>query len=133
MKIDAGLIIKQRMLNGWTQEQLALASGLSKRTIQRVESEANASLETQKALAATFNLAFETLSLVETKVMKKYQYKTVELPFKFRFFKSGTPDVQSLLNAEGQNGWQLKQIVMPATGFGESNSMVVILEREAVE
>lgn len=130
MKIDAALIIKQRMLKGWTQEQLASASGLSKRTVQRVENESTASMETQKALAATFNLDFATLTLEEITVMKKYEYKTVELPFKFRFFKSGTPDVQSLLNAEGDNGWQLKQIVMPASGFGESDSMVVILERE---
>lgn len=130
MKIDAALIIKQRMLKGWTQEQLAAASGLSKRTIQRVENESTAAMETQKALAATFELDFASLTMEEVTVMKKYEYKTVELPFKFRFFKSGTPDVQSLLNAEGQNGWQLKQLVLPASGFGESDSMIVILERE---
>lgn len=130
MKIDAALIIKQRMLKGWTQEQLAAASGLSKRTIQRVENESTAAMETQKALAATFELDFASLTIEEVTVMKKYEYKTVELPFKFRFFKSGTPDVQSLLNAEGQNGWQLKQLVLPASGFGESDSMIVILERE---
>lgn len=130
MKIDAALIIKQRMLKGWTQEQLAAASGLSKRTIQRVENESTAAMETQKALAATFELDFAGLTMEEVTVMKKYEYKTVELPFKFRFFKSGTPDVQSLLNAEGKNGWQLKQLVLPASGFGESDSMIVILERE---
>ncbi|MCP3863679.1 MAG: DUF4177 domain-containing protein [Aestuariibacter sp.] len=130
MKIDAALIIKQRMLKGWTQEQLAAVSGLSKRTIQRVENESTAAMETQKALAATFELDFASLTMEEVTVMKKYEYKTVELPFKFRFFKSGTPDVQSLLNAEGQNGWQLKQLVLPASGFGESDSMIVILERE---
>lgn len=130
MKIDAALIIKQRMLKGWTQEQLAAASGLSKRTIQRVENESTAAMETQKVLAATFELDFASLTMEEVTVMKKYEYKTVELPFKFRFFKSGTPDVQSLLNAEGQNGWQLKQLVLPASGFGESDSMIVILERE---
>ena len=130
MKIDAALIIKQRMLKGWTQEQLAAASGLSKRTIQRVENESTAAMETQKALAATFELDFASLTMEEVTVMKKYEYKTVELPFKFRFFKSGTPDVQSLLNAEGQNGWQLKQLVLPASGFGESDSMIVILERD---
>ena len=130
MKIDAALIIKFRMLKGWTQEQLSLASGLSKRTIQRVENESTASIETQKALAATFDVDFSSLTLEEVTAMKKYEYKTVELPFKLRFFKSGTPDVQSLLNAEGQNGWQLKQTVIPASGFGESDSMIVILERE---
>ena len=130
MKIDAGLVIQQRMKKAWTQEQLAVAAGLSKRTVQRVESEANASLETQKALAATLGLTLSDIAYKGEMGMKKFEYKTVELPFKMRFFKSGTPDVQSLLNAEGSEGWQLKQIVLPASGFGESDSMVVILERE---
>lgn len=117
------------MLRAWTQEQLASASGLSKRTIQRVESDASASLETQKALAATFSLDIVDIAHKEANIMNQYEYKTVELPFKLRFFKSGTPDVQALLNAEGQEGWQLKQIVIPTSGFGESDSMVVILER----
>lgn len=79
MKIDAALIIKQRMLKGWTQEQLAAVSGLSKRTIQRVENESTAAMETQKALAATFELDFASLTMEEVTVMKKYEYKTVEL------------------------------------------------------
>ena len=130
MKIDEGVVIQQRMKKAWTQEQLAVAAGLSKRTVQRVESEANASLETQKALAATLGLTLSDIAYKGEMGMKKFEYKTVELPFKMRFFKSGTPDVQSLLNAEGSEGWQLKQIVLPASGFGESDSMVVILERE---
>ena len=131
MKINAALVIQNRMLKAWTQEQLAIASGLSQRTIQRVESEANASLETKKALAATFNIDIADLECEEIETVSKYEYKTVELPFKLRFFKSGTPDVESLLNAEGRQGWQLKQIVIPASGFGESDSMVAILERQA--
>lgn len=45
-----------RESRGWTQEMLALISGLSIRTIQRVESGATPSAETLLALAAAFNL-----------------------------------------------------------------------------
>lgn len=42
--------------NGWSQELLAKASGLSLRTIQRAEKDGNCSVETQLALAAAFNI-----------------------------------------------------------------------------
>ena len=45
-------------------------------------------------------------------------------------FKPKTTDIESLLNAEGVLGWKLQQIVLPASSFGESGNMVVILERE---
>ena len=43
--------------NGWSQELLAKASGLSLRTIQRVEKEGKGSAETHLALAAVFNVS----------------------------------------------------------------------------
>ncbi len=43
--------------NGWSQELLAKASGLSLRTIQRAEKDGNSSAETQLALAAAFNIS----------------------------------------------------------------------------
>ncbi|MEM9619119.1 MAG: helix-turn-helix domain-containing protein [Pseudomonadota bacterium] len=45
---------KHRLERGWSQEQLAQHSGLSVRTIQRVERGKTASLETLKCLAAVF-------------------------------------------------------------------------------
>jgi len=42
--------------NGWSQELLAKASGLSLRTVQRAEKDGNCSAETQLALAAAFNI-----------------------------------------------------------------------------
>jgi transcriptional regulator with XRE-family HTH domain len=42
--------------NGWSQELLAKASGLSLRTIQRAEKDGNCSVETQLALAAAFDI-----------------------------------------------------------------------------
>jgi len=46
-----------RLEKGWSQEQLATISGLSERTIQRVERGDTPSLETQGALAASFDLS----------------------------------------------------------------------------
>jgi transcriptional regulator with XRE-family HTH domain len=47
---------RQRLARAWSQEQLAEASGLSVRTIQRVERGQPPSLETRKAPAAVFDL-----------------------------------------------------------------------------
>lgn len=47
---------KFRLQRGWSQEQLAELSGVSARTIQRIERGQSASLETLKALAAVFDV-----------------------------------------------------------------------------
>lgn len=47
MKIDPEIIRHLREERAWSQEHLAAVTGLSLRTIQRVESEANASAETR--------------------------------------------------------------------------------------
>lgn len=61
MKISSIKIRHLRNQRGWSQEQLALASGLSLRTIQRVETEGNASRETRVCLAATFSVELAEL------------------------------------------------------------------------
>lgn len=45
---------KMRLERHWSQEQLATMSGLSVRTIQRIENGENAGLESLKSLAAVF-------------------------------------------------------------------------------
>jgi transcriptional regulator with XRE-family HTH domain len=55
------LIQKLRLKQGWSQQQLADASGLSARTIQRIEAGQPASTETLKSLAAVFEVDFSTL------------------------------------------------------------------------
>ncbi|CAA6606032.1 conserved hypothetical protein [Rhodospirillaceae bacterium LM-1] len=52
-----------RLDKGWTQEQLAGISGVSVRTIQRIEQGGTAGLESAKALAAAFGLALADLQL----------------------------------------------------------------------
>ena len=54
--------IKQRRLaKGWTQDELALHSGISARTIQRVESGQSVGSETLKCLAAVFETSVNSL------------------------------------------------------------------------
>ena len=55
------LIQKLRLQRGWSQEQLAELSGLSVRTIQRLERGQAASVESLKALASVFEIDFTTL------------------------------------------------------------------------
>lgn len=50
-----------RQQKNWSQEQLALASGLSLRTIQRIESGRKASIESLKSIAAALDVDIETL------------------------------------------------------------------------
>ena len=49
-------IKKMRLERHWSQEQLALMSGLSIRTIQRIENGENAGLESLKSLASVFEI-----------------------------------------------------------------------------
>ncbi|MDE1206708.1 XRE family transcriptional regulator [Tenacibaculum larymnensis] len=53
-------IKKMRVARHWSQEQLAEMSGLSIRTIQRIESGENAGLESLKSLAAVFETNIES-------------------------------------------------------------------------
>lgn len=55
-------IQKLRLQHGWSQQQLADASGLSVRTIQRIEAGQPPSLESLKCLAAVFEVDCSTLT-----------------------------------------------------------------------
>lgn len=56
MKIDPSVLRQLREERSWTQEHLATVSGVSLRTIQRIEREGNASAESRLALAAAFGV-----------------------------------------------------------------------------
>lgn len=56
MKVDGGVIRALREKKSWSQVHLANASGLSVRTVQRVEMEGAASAETRLALAAALGV-----------------------------------------------------------------------------
>jgi hypothetical protein len=58
-----------------------------------------------------------------------YEYKSIVLPFKMGVFHQGLPDIQAALNPEGRDGWRLKQLILPSSSWGSSDSMVAVLER----
>lgn len=55
------LVQKLRLQRGWSQQQLADLSGLSVRTVQRIERGQGASVESLKSLASVFEIDFTQL------------------------------------------------------------------------
>ena len=83
MNINARLVIKLRKERSWSQDELAVASGLNLRTVQRIESDGLASLQSRKALAAALDIDIRDLdekgvhmkSCSECGSKEIYQYK----------------------------------------------------------
>ena len=105
MKINVELVLNGRKQRSWSQDELAIASGLNLRTIQRIESEGSASLQSKKALASALELDVLDLSseeklMPEEKVMpQKWDYRVVETKDKNA--------LQSELDRAGADGWEL--------------------------
>jgi len=56
------IVRKLRLQRGWSQEQLALLTGLNVRTIQRIERGQQPSLESQASLASVFEVDISTFN-----------------------------------------------------------------------
>ncbi len=65
MKVNSQLLKATRNKKCWSQEQLGEISGLSLRTIQRIETKGTASQESIKALAAVLELSCEQIQLIQ--------------------------------------------------------------------
>ena len=73
--------------------------------------------------------------------MKKYEFKTLEIENNEGFLsglkKPKLPDLASILNEEGQNGWSLVQILTPELSQGvwaaKTGNLVALLQRECIE
>jgi transcriptional regulator with XRE-family HTH domain len=117
MNINAALIKRLRLEKSWSQEELALAAGLNLRTVQRIENEATASLQSRKALAGAFGVEVRELEHVEPPVMQKYEYKTLDIEWKQGFLAGmrspGLPELKPILDKEGEQGWRLVQVLSP--------------------
>ena len=61
--INKELIRKLRKDRSWSQDQLSSVSGLSLRTVQRIENEGSCSLESKKALAVAFEISANDLDI----------------------------------------------------------------------
>ena len=99
MRINADLVIKARKSKSWSQEELAIAAGLNLRTVQRIESEAAASLQSKKALASALDLDIHDLESQEIDMPQQWDYRVIET-------KDRT-DLQPELAHLGNEGWEL--------------------------
>jgi transcriptional regulator with XRE-family HTH domain len=63
VKLNPAGIKKLRESKSWTQEHLASASGLSLRTIQRIEADGSASAESRLSIAAALSVPVENINL----------------------------------------------------------------------
>jgi len=93
------IVKKLRAKKQWSQEHLALLSGLSVRTIQRVESGKSASVETLKALASVFEVDINKLTKEVTVIDKKSESWLLQ-PLWFRFLYFGITSRRHQLFAE---------------------------------
>ena len=141
MRVNADLLRELREEKHWTQEELAMAAGLNLRTVQRIEREAAASLQSKKALAAALEIDTRDLDYEEVKMIKRYEYKTLEIDPNEGFLtgikRSKLPDFAGILNVEGQEGWKLVQILTPDLAAGvwaaKTGRFVALLQRERLE
>lgn len=69
---------KLRLEYKWSQTQLAELSGLSLRTIQRIENGEKPSIESLKALSSLFEIDFYTADTLEQLKEKEGYYKNVK-------------------------------------------------------
>ena len=89
MRINSALIKQLRNQRAWSQDQLSLISGISHRTIQRIESSGTCSLESLRALAVAFEIETSVLEIdceAQAHVQrrqkeKKFAYAGVSLGF----------------------------------------------------
>jgi len=138
MKINAVLILELRHKKLWSQDELAIASGLNLRTIQRIEKEASASLQSRKALASALDVDTSALEYTESIKMKQYEYKTLEIKNKEGFLtgikKQKMPDLAGIFNEEGKHGWLVVQILTPDLAQGvwsaKTGNMIAVMQRE---
>jgi transcriptional regulator with XRE-family HTH domain len=95
------IIKKLREQKNWSQEQLATMSGLSTRTIQRMESGNKASMESLKSVASVFEINIETLTK-EITVIDKESAAWKEQPMWFRYqFLCTKTKTQALIGEYG--------------------------------
>jgi transcriptional regulator with XRE-family HTH domain len=82
MRIDAKRIRAERERRAWSQEHLAIVSGLGLRTIQRIEKTGAASFESARALAAVLEVDVAALRVAREEPQPAQQST---MPSRFRF------------------------------------------------
>jgi transcriptional regulator with XRE-family HTH domain len=113
MNINRTLILALRKQRSWSQDELAVSSGLNLRTVQRIERSGVASIQSRKALAAAFNIDASDLDFQEESMTTKYEYRVVRFDIKWNAWgtKLGADiEMEKQLNVLGAEGWELVKI-----------------------
>jgi len=130
MKMNAELVNELRTANSWSQEELSIAAGLNLRTVQRIESEGSASLQSKKALASAFGIEASDLDYKEIVKIMKYEYKVLKFDVKGWFTrKVDSNDLESELNKYGSEGWEIESVENILTDPGCTKMLVAIMKR----
>jgi len=79
MQVNINVIKTQRNIRAWSQTHLAEVSGLSLRTIQRIEKTGGASLESVKSLASVFEVEIKDIQRSDKKTDYSLNSKLVTL------------------------------------------------------
>ena len=136
MNINRTLILALRKQRSWSQDELAVSSGLNLRTVQRIERSGVASIQSRKALAAAFNIDVSDLDFQEESMKTKYEYRVVRFDIKWNTWgtKLGADfEMEKQLNVLGAEGWELvkiSEIIGPVAG-SLTAALIATLKRTA--
>jgi transcriptional regulator with XRE-family HTH domain len=136
-KINRSLILELRKQRSWSQDELAVASGLNLRTVQRIERSGSASLQSRKALAAAFSIDVNDLDSAEETMAAKYQYRVVRFDMKWNMMASklGTDfdAIERQMNALGAEGWELVKLseILATSSTVYTTALIAIFRRVA--
>lgn len=136
MKVDAELVISLRNERSWSQDELASASGLNLRTIQRIEREGVISLQSKKALAAVFDIDIAELDYVEPQQLRRFEYQTVVFESDVKWLTGwgkkkaqGPYKLDEQINEYARLGWRVCSYSM-AAAFTEAPDKFLFCSRE---
>jgi transcriptional regulator with XRE-family HTH domain len=116
------IVRRLREKRNWSQEQLATISGLSTRTIQRIESGNKASLESLKALASVFEIDISILQeeiIVIDKTSAAWNKEPILVKFAFWGVKARKQIIMLEITAVvlGLATWVIKPDVFATSAF----------------
>lgn len=116
------IVRRLREKRNWSQEELATMSGLSTRTIQRIESGNKASLESLKALASVFEIDISKLQeeiIVIDKTSAAWNKEPILVKFAFWGVKARKQIIMLEITAVvlGLATWVIKPDVFATSAF----------------
>ena len=140
MKVDSDVVISLRIARSWSQEELASASGLNLRTIQRIEREGVISLQSKKALAAAFDINISELDYIERRNLQRYEYKTVVFDNDVKWLSGwgkkkaqGPFKLDEQINEYARLGWKICSVNHGSSVHGGAGQVSILFEREYLD